>query len=342
MAQNRCSRTIGIKGVLHLYRYVLDTYRIDSRRIHYFCTEITKLHSLNITELADSICSMYHLRIGRHESIDISPYLQDFGIQCCGDDRSRIVASSSAEISNFSSISVCADESWHNRLLCPVSERFLHGVGGNLAVEHVLAMFLDSLYEVQRVVPLCAIYQRRHDMAAKSLSVTHDCGLDFRTQVVYQIYSIVNGLKFFKQSIYGMEKSALFFFIINYCVNHFIMTLLHEFELRLIRFISTKGQLRSGYEFVSDAAESAYNNDNVIILPLHDFLQAQNTFNRTDRGSAKLQYFHTLISDIYCYAIFLFKTAKVIIIVWVHNISGIKKIIYDYNIPYKSGQIFVQ
>ena len=80
----------------------------------------------------------------------------------------------------------------------------------------------------------------------------------------------------------------------------------------------------------------------VIILPLHDFLQAQNTFNRTDRGSAKLQYFHTLISDIYCYAIFLFKTAKVIIIVLVHNISGIKKRIYDYNIPYKSGQIFVQ
>lgn len=86
-------RSLGIRveSILNQDRYVFVTYRIDGRRIHHFCTEITKFGSLYISQLADSIGRTDHTRVGCHEAVYIRPNLQTIGIESCGNNSCGIV-----------------------------------------------------------------------------------------------------------------------------------------------------------------------------------------------------------------------------------------------------------
>ena len=66
----------GVEGILDLDRNILDADRIDGRRIDDLCTEVTKLHSLDIRQLVDGIGRLDDFGVGSHETVDVGPYFE--------------------------------------------------------------------------------------------------------------------------------------------------------------------------------------------------------------------------------------------------------------------------
>ena len=85
------SGTFRLEGILYQNRNILMENRINSWRINHLRTEVTKLHSLYITQLVNSVSRTDNPRVSRHESVHIRPDFQALGIQCRSYNSSRIV-----------------------------------------------------------------------------------------------------------------------------------------------------------------------------------------------------------------------------------------------------------
>ena len=140
-------RSLGIRveSILNQDRYVFVTYRIDGRRIHHFCTEITKFGSLYISQLADSIGRTDHTRVGCHDDVYIRPNLQTIGIESCGNNSCGIVGTAPAQIRYVSRNLIRRDESGYQRNPGDFFESLPHQPIGQFRGQCMFIMFLFCL-----------------------------------------------------------------------------------------------------------------------------------------------------------------------------------------------------
>ena len=139
--------SLRVEGILDQYRYILVECRIYRRRIHHLGTEVAQLHRLHIAQLVDGIGSRYHLRVGRHESVHVGPYLQDAGIQHRRNHRCRVVRTATAQVGHAARILVRCDEARHHRHLGQFVEGLLDKHLRQFRVEQVLVMLALGLHE---------------------------------------------------------------------------------------------------------------------------------------------------------------------------------------------------
>ena len=111
-------------------------------------------------------------RVGSHKAIDIGPYLEHVGIECCGYDAGSIVRAATSEVCRLAGVAVLADEAGndHNGSFCcavnatDMTECFAHQAIGQFCIERLLAVLAFGLDEVPGVHACAAIDERRNDM----------------------------------------------------------------------------------------------------------------------------------------------------------------------------------
>ena len=96
------SRCIGIESILDADRDVLDTDRIDGRRIDDLRSKVAELHRLDVAQFVDGVSSLDHTGVGGHEAIHIGPYFKNLSVQVRCYDSRRIVGAASPEVGRLS------------------------------------------------------------------------------------------------------------------------------------------------------------------------------------------------------------------------------------------------
>ena len=137
--------------------------RINGRRIHHFSPEVTKLRSLYIAQLINSVGSGNHTRVGGHETIHIRPDFQRIGIQCRGYNGSRIVGTAATEVSHLARNLVRRDKSRNQYAFRHIFERLTYQRGGKFRIQYMLGMFLLRFDEPARIKPFSARQLRRNN-----------------------------------------------------------------------------------------------------------------------------------------------------------------------------------
>ena len=121
---------LGIEGVFDLDGNVLDTHRINRRRINDLGSEVTQLHGLNVAEFVDGISGLDDAWVSRHKAVYIGPDLQDLSVKGCGNDACRIVATASSEVGCLIGIAVAGDKSGYNTDSRQFGKGFSHQLVG--------------------------------------------------------------------------------------------------------------------------------------------------------------------------------------------------------------------
>ena len=88
--------------------------------INDFCSEITQFCGFFVGEFVDGESRWNHSWIGSHKSINICPNFQNLCSECSRNDGSRVVRTSSSEISGVSCLCITSYESSHN---CDLRQR---------------------------------------------------------------------------------------------------------------------------------------------------------------------------------------------------------------------------
>ena len=120
------SLSVRVECVLYTYRYILNANGVYRRRINHLCTKVAKLHSLDIAQFVDSVCSLDYSWIGGHEAVYIGPYFEYVGIECCRNDSCCIVGTSASEVGYLVGVAVHTDKTWNKRNAWQVAECATH------------------------------------------------------------------------------------------------------------------------------------------------------------------------------------------------------------------------
>ena len=285
------TRSIWIEGILYLDWDIVDTNWVDSRRVDNLCTEVAKLHSLNITQFVDRISWFDDTWIGCHKSIYVSPDFKDFRIQCSSNDSSSIVTTTTTEVGGTFCIFVAADETRNERNARKVSESILHQFVSQLAVEGMFPLAIEAscLDEVTWVKPLGATNQCGNNLRAESFSIAHDSILSLLAEVVNQIHTEVDALQLFEEGINWFKKIFSICCVGDDGIYHLMVAINHGIEFDSPWFITLEGKLRGLQEFVSDTAKCAHDNHYTLFLCLifNDTFQAEDAFYGTNWCSAE-------------------------------------------------------
>ncbi len=217
---------------------------------------------------------MNHTRIGSHKAIHICPYLKHLSIERCSYYRCGVIASATPKICNFSRITVCTDKSWHNGNLSHILESLANKPLGKFTVENILAMLVYGFYKFPRIISLRIFYKCCHYMTTQSLPITYYCSLDFRTEVMNKINTVINRAKFLEEIVYDTCQIASFLTIVNNGIDHIMMTSYHRLKLGFVRLITTYRHFRGSNKLVGNATEGTYDNDEGVVLPFDNLLQA--------------------------------------------------------------------
>ena len=128
--------------------------RINSRRIYYLGTEVTKLRCLYITQFVNGISGRNHTRICSHETIHIRPDFQLVGIQCRRNNRSCIIGTTTPQVRNISCHLISRDEPRYQCTLRQSAECFTNQFIRQLCIQYILGVLLFSFDELARIKPL--------------------------------------------------------------------------------------------------------------------------------------------------------------------------------------------
>ena len=107
-----------------------------------------KFHGFHVAQLANGVGRLDHFGVGSHEAVHVGPDLQLFGVESCGNDGCRVVATATTEVGGLACSDVLADEARHERNAWQVFKGFLHQCVGHFACQHTLPVFVFSLDEV--------------------------------------------------------------------------------------------------------------------------------------------------------------------------------------------------
>ena len=284
---------IGIEGVLHADGDILHAYGIDGRRINHLGTEVAELHGFHIAQFGDGIGGMDDARVGGHEPVDISPYLEHFGIERSRDNRGGIVASSTAEIGGLARLFVGTDESRNDiGMLQRLLKLLLDERATEFAVEHIFAVFLFGLDKVARVHSFGPFDEVGHDMAAQPLAVADDGRLGLRTEVADEKDTIQDGAQLLEESVEGLEQHLLASVTTDDRLHHLVVSLHHGFQFGAVGIVAGKCQFGCGYQPIGDASQGTHYDNHLFGLCLNDLLDAEYALYGTDRRSSKFQDFH--------------------------------------------------
>ncbi|CDA21874.1 unknown [Bacteroides sp. CAG:144] len=98
---NKRTGYFGIERIFYNNGNIFVINGINRRRIDHLCPEITQFHRLGKRELFDDIGIVDNSGIGRHKSVDISPYFETGGIECRSDNSRCIIGTATPQIGNF-------------------------------------------------------------------------------------------------------------------------------------------------------------------------------------------------------------------------------------------------
>ena len=87
-------------------------------------------------------------------------------------------------------------------LVVNVLEGFLHQLGGQVGVNHMLAFFVPSTDKVTRVHADTVLQHGCHDVRRKSLTIGNDGVGRLFTQVVNQVHTVEDTLQLVEELIY--------------------------------------------------------------------------------------------------------------------------------------------
>ena len=156
-----------------------------------------------------------NLRVGRHETIDISPYLQHLGIEHGGDNRCRIVRAATSKVGGLVAVAVAGNEAGYDvDLVRPVccdtvatnrTEGFLHQLGGQVGVDDVLAHLVFCADEVTAVHADTVLHHGCHDVRREALAIADDGVFRLLRQVVNEVDTIIDALQLVEEAVNIVE-----------------------------------------------------------------------------------------------------------------------------------------
>ena len=209
MVFDQCAWMFRIECVLYLDRYVLDTYGIYRWGIDNLGTEVTKLHRLNITQFINGVGSLDNTWVGSHETINISPYLQDLCIESSSNNRCGIVRTAPSQIRSLHGISVTRNEARNHSHLWYVFESFLDKLVRQLRIQRVLSVLLFRTDEITAVHALAALDEHaltRRRADARKVGERHGYHDRAGTGRDQHDQRVVNPLREAAQAEQGREK----------------------------------------------------------------------------------------------------------------------------------------
>ena len=200
---------VGVKGVLHLHRYVLHAYGIDGRWIDDLCTKVAQLHRFHVAQLVDGIGGLDNAWVGCHEPVDVGPYLQHLSIERCCDDGCGVVAAAPSQVGRLMAVAIAADEAWHHADAVPEKLRFLFFEKrfpdkpiGQFAVENMLSIFLFCADEVATVHALGTTNECCHNIRTQALAIGHNGIQRLLAQVVNEEDTEIDRTQLFQQCVH--------------------------------------------------------------------------------------------------------------------------------------------
>ena len=193
----------GVECILDLDRYILDADGIDGRGIDDLGTKVTQLHSLYIRQLIDGIGAFNHLRVSRHEAVDIRPDFQHLGIQHGSNDGCGVVASATSQVRGLVAVAVAGNEAGNDidMLVVDVLESLLHQRCRQVGIDDVLAFLVPGTDKVTRVHANTVLNHCSDDMRAQAFTIRDDGVGRLLTQVVNEVHTVEDTLQLVEELV---------------------------------------------------------------------------------------------------------------------------------------------
>ena len=153
MILDECAWMFWVEGVFNLDGDILDADGINGWRINDLGTKVTEFHRFDITKFVDGIGTLDNLGVGSHETVNISPYFQYIGIECCGYNSCSIIATSTSQISSLMCITIAGNETrnYIHGFVIQSLEGFRYQFLGQFGVKNVLSLLLFRANKVATV-----------------------------------------------------------------------------------------------------------------------------------------------------------------------------------------------
>ena len=227
------ARILWTERIFDKDRNILDTDRINRRRINHFRTEIAKFRSLHIRQLVDGVCRVDDTRVSCHEARHIRPYLQHLSIQRSCQDSCRVVAAATSQVGNLTRLGIRRDETASQTHL--VVSTSSHKVGKRLpyqrrrdaARKQILSVLPLRLDKIQRIIPTGIPHQRGNHLTGNALTIRHDGTARLLRQILNQIDTLENALQLIQQPVHPAQQIRLPFAVGYHSLNHPMMPFHH-------------------------------------------------------------------------------------------------------------------
>ena len=152
LAGDERARRFGVEGVLDQDGDVAVVDREDRGRIDHLRAEVAQLHRLFEAQSVDDIGIADDARVGCHETVDVGPDFEHRGIEGRGENRRRIVRTSSAEVRSVPARQIARDEAGHDHRVRHLPERLADQFLGRCEVDDMPPEIGLRLDEPARIV----------------------------------------------------------------------------------------------------------------------------------------------------------------------------------------------
>ena len=240
-----------------------------------FCSEVAELHGLLVRQFIDGVCLLDDLGVGGHESVDIRPYFQHFGIEGCGKDRSGVIASATSQIGDVARVTVLCNEAGDKGDAGKVGESSGHEPVGKFRVEISFALLLFRLDKRACIQPLGATDEHCHNVRAEAFAIAYDCILGLVTEVMDEIHTVIDRPELLKKTVYLAGQFFTVLWIGDDGIYHPVMAVHHPVELRPPVLVAFQCHPRRGKKLVGNAAQGTDHHDDRLVpgLLLYNLLQ---------------------------------------------------------------------
>ena len=152
LARDERAGRIEIERILDDDRNIHVVGGENRRRIDHLRAEIAQLHRLDIAQTLDHVGVVDHFRVGGHETVDVGPDFEHRGIEGRGENRRRIVRTSSAEVRSVPARQIARDEAGHDHRVRHLPERLADQFLGRCEVDDMPPEIGLRLDEPARIV----------------------------------------------------------------------------------------------------------------------------------------------------------------------------------------------
>ena len=258
--------SVRVERVLYLYGDVCLEYRVDCRRVYHLRTEVAKLGSLHIAQVAYGVGVVDYAWVGSHETVNVGPYLKAVCLQRGCQYGCGVVATATAKIGNLVVLLVlCNEARYHNHLLLGVVEVLVDEPVGLLVGKDVFAVLCLCLYEVAGVEACGTVNERGYYAARNPLAVAHDSSLRLWSEVVDERKTLVYVVQLIEQHVYLLQQVATSCVVGDYCIDEVVMACHNLLELLVEGVVAVDSHVCSLNELVGYAAQCRHHYNDLLL-----------------------------------------------------------------------------